>query len=104
MDEGHIHVAETLVKNGADVNYRNKVRILIPVTQICIMWPMIRQSKRDKIIKIQTQGCKSTKFNFAYGRFNRSKLQTQGCKSTELHMEGCKRSNLQTQKLWMLLL
>ena len=37
------------------------------------------QSKRDKIIKIQTQGYKST----------------------ELHMEGCKRSNLQTQKLWM---
>ena len=27
----------------------------------------------------------------------RSKLQTQRCKSTELHMEGCKRSNLQTQ-------
>ena len=38
VDEGHLHVAEILVKNGADVNYRNKV---IPVTQVCIMWPMI---------------------------------------------------------------
>ena len=36
--QGHLHVAEILVKNGADVNYKNKV---IPVTQICIMWPMI---------------------------------------------------------------
>ena len=42
MDEGHLHVTEILVKNGADVNYRNKVRALIPVTQVCIMWPMIR--------------------------------------------------------------
>ena len=32
MDNGHLHVAETLMKNGADVNYRNKVRVLIPVT------------------------------------------------------------------------
>ena len=29
------------------------------------------QSKRDKIIKIQTQGCKST--NFAYGRVQKVK-------------------------------
>ena len=42
VDKGHLHVAEILVKNGADVNYRNKVRALIPVTQVCIMWPMIR--------------------------------------------------------------
>ena len=33
VDYGHLHVAEILVKNGADVNYRNKVRALIPVTQ-----------------------------------------------------------------------
>ena len=42
VDEGHLHVAEILVKNGADINYRNKVRALIPVTQIYIMWPVIR--------------------------------------------------------------
>ena len=42
VNEGHLHVAEILVDNGADVNYRNKVRALIPVTQVCIMWPMIR--------------------------------------------------------------
>ena len=42
VDNGYLHVAEILVKNGADVNYRNKVRALIPVTQVCIMWPMIR--------------------------------------------------------------
>ena len=34
MDNGHFHVAEILVKNGADVNYRNKVRVLIPGTYI----------------------------------------------------------------------
>ena len=32
VNKGHLHIAETLVKNGADVNYRNKVRALIPVT------------------------------------------------------------------------
>ena len=42
VNEGHLHVAEILVKNGADVNYRNKVRALIPITQVCIMWLMIR--------------------------------------------------------------
>ena len=42
MDKGHLHIAEILVKNGADVNYRNKVRVLIPGTQVCIMWPMMR--------------------------------------------------------------
>ena len=42
VDQGHLHIAEILVENGADVNYRNKVRALIPVTQVCIMWPMIR--------------------------------------------------------------
>ena len=45
VNEGHLHVAEILVENGADVNYRNKVRALIPVTQVCIMHilcPMIR--------------------------------------------------------------
>ena len=42
VDKGHLHVAEILVENGADVNYRNKVRALIPVSQVCIMWPMIR--------------------------------------------------------------
>ena len=41
VNEGHLHVAEILVKNGADVNYRNKVRALIPGTQVCTMWPMI---------------------------------------------------------------
>ena len=41
MDNGHLHVAEILVKNGADVNYRNNVRALIPVTQVCMRWPMI---------------------------------------------------------------
>ena len=25
VDEGHLHIAEILVKNGANVNYRNKV-------------------------------------------------------------------------------
>ena len=30
VDEGHLHIAEILVKNGANVNYRNKVRSLIP--------------------------------------------------------------------------
>ena len=25
VDRGHLHVAEILVKNGADMNYRNKV-------------------------------------------------------------------------------
>ena len=39
---GHLHVAEILVKNGANVNYRNKVRALIPETQVCIVWLMIR--------------------------------------------------------------
>ena len=29
VNKGHLHVAEILVKNGADVNYRNKVRALI---------------------------------------------------------------------------
>ena len=42
--KGHLHIAEILVKNGADVNYRNKERALIPVTQVCIMWPMIKHS------------------------------------------------------------
>ena len=42
VEQGHLYVAEILVKNGADVNYRNKVRALIPVTQVCIMWPMMR--------------------------------------------------------------
>ena len=37
---GHLHVTEILVKNGTDVNYRNKVSVLIPVTQVCIMWPI----------------------------------------------------------------
>ena len=32
VSNGRLHVAEILVKNGADVNYRNKVRVLIPVT------------------------------------------------------------------------
>ena len=32
VDKGHLHIAEILVKNGTDVNYRNKVRALIPVT------------------------------------------------------------------------
>ena len=39
VNKGHFHVAEILVKNGADVNYRNKVRALIPITQVCIMCP-----------------------------------------------------------------
>ena len=34
VNEGHLHIAEILVKNGADVNYRNKVRALIPGTQV----------------------------------------------------------------------
>ena len=35
MDKGHLHVAEILVKSGAHVNYRNKVRVLITaVTQV----------------------------------------------------------------------
>ena len=42
VDKGHLHVAEILVKNRADMNYRNKMRALIPITQACIMWPMIR--------------------------------------------------------------
>ena len=42
VGQGHLHVAEILMKNGADVNYRNKVRALIPVTQVrIIIWPMI---------------------------------------------------------------
>ena len=35
--KGHLHVAEILVKNGADVNYRNKVKTLIPVKHVCIV-------------------------------------------------------------------
>jgi hypothetical protein len=46
VNKGHLHIAEILVKNGADVNYRSKVRALIPVTQVYIMWPMITQAKR----------------------------------------------------------
>ena len=42
VNKGYLHVAEILVENGADVNYRNKVRALIPGTQVCIMWPIIR--------------------------------------------------------------
>ena len=42
VNQGHFHVAEILVKNGANVNYRDKVRALIPVTQVCIMSPVIR--------------------------------------------------------------
>ena len=34
--KGHLHVAEILVKNGADVNYRNKVKTLIPVINTSI--------------------------------------------------------------------
>ena len=34
VGQGHLHVAKILVKNRADVNYRNKVRALIPVTQV----------------------------------------------------------------------
>ena len=30
VNNGHLHVAEILVENGADGNYRNKVRALIP--------------------------------------------------------------------------
>ena len=33
VNKGHLHVAEILVENGADVNYRNKVRALILITQ-----------------------------------------------------------------------
>ena len=33
VSKGHLHVAEILVKNGADVNYRNKVRALVTVIQ-----------------------------------------------------------------------
>ena len=36
--QGHLHIAEILVKNGADVNYRNRVRALIPVIQV---WPNV---------------------------------------------------------------
>ena len=32
VGQGHLHVAEILVENGADVNYRNKVRAFIPGT------------------------------------------------------------------------
>ena len=32
VNRSHLHVAEILVKNGADANYRNKVRALISVT------------------------------------------------------------------------
>ena len=39
---GYLYIAEILLSNGADVNFRNKVRALIPGTQVCIMWPMIR--------------------------------------------------------------
>ena len=42
MGQDHLHVAEILVENGADVNYRNKVRALHKYNIIlCIMWPMI---------------------------------------------------------------
>ena len=43
VGQDHLHVAEILMENGADVNYRNKVRVMIPVVQVCIMWPMVRQ-------------------------------------------------------------
>ena len=42
--KGHVHVTEILVRNGADVNCRNKVRVLIPVTQVCITWPVINKA------------------------------------------------------------
>ena len=32
--KGHVHATEVLVKNGADVNYRNKVRVLIPMLNV----------------------------------------------------------------------
>ena len=53
VDECHLHVAEILVKNGADVNYRNKVRALIPVTQVLCMWPMIRHGIMVKQWEVQ---------------------------------------------------
>ena len=34
VNKGHLHIAEILVKNRADLNYRNKVRPLIPGTQV----------------------------------------------------------------------
>ena len=53
VNKGHLHVAEILVKNGADVNYRNKVRALIPVTQVLCMWPMIRHGIMVKQWEVQ---------------------------------------------------
>ena len=34
VGQGNLHVAEILAKNGADVNYRNKVRALIPMHNV----------------------------------------------------------------------
>ena len=52
VNKDHFHVAEILVKNGADVNYRNKVRALIPGTQVFITWPVIRHGIGEPV------GCK----------------------------------------------
>ena len=32
VNKGHTHIADILVKNGANVNYRTKVRALITVS------------------------------------------------------------------------
>ena len=56
VSKGHLHVAEILVKNGADVNCKTKVRALIPVSQVCIMWPMIKKCHGIMVNQWDVQG------------------------------------------------
>ena len=63
--------------------------------QLFLQWHFLWQSKCDKIIKIQTQGCKRSKPQTQGCK--RSKLQTQRCKRSKLQIQECKRSKLQTQ-------
>ena len=63
---------------------------------------MIWQSKRDKIIKIQAQGYKSTKF--AHGRVqkvNATNLRVQKYSAASGRVQKVKPANSRVQKLWM---
>ena len=64
--------------------------------------PCIWQSKRDKIIEIQTQGCKSTKF--AHGRVQKvsaANLRVQKYSTACGRVQKVKPTNSRVQKLCM---